>query len=220
MHTGHKERLRQKAMRNISSLEPHEIIELILNFSIIRKNTNPLAHQLLNEFGSIANVIDTDFSKLIEVEGLGESSAMLLKLIPALGNAYANSRCKTYSTITCPLEAYDYFRTIFKTDNKQSLYALCLDKYDRIISVINLGHTKIDNLDFDVKNTIQVIINNKPARVYIAQNRIDDEQFPTNLELEILSKIEKHLKIFGTVLQDYIVQKDGEFCSYKSIGLI
>ena len=84
LHSGHKQRLRQKALKNFDVLAEHEIIELVLNFGIVRQNTNPIAHDLIKKFGSASNVFNAGYDELIKVKGLGEVSACLLSLIPKL----------------------------------------------------------------------------------------------------------------------------------------
>ena len=112
IHDGHKQRLRERALKDFDTLAQHEILELLLNFGIVRKNTNPLAHNLLLKYGSLSNVMNADLSSLLKVDGLGEVGATLLTLIPKLCNAYSKSRCAAYSKITNTAEAGEYCRNL------------------------------------------------------------------------------------------------------------
>ena len=85
LHEGHRGRLKERFLeQGIDSFEPHNILELLLFYSIPRKDTNEIAHELLKSFGTLKGVFDADFNDLIKVDGIKENSATLLKLIPAI----------------------------------------------------------------------------------------------------------------------------------------
>ena len=89
----------------LDSFEPHNILELLLFYSIPRKDTNETAHLLLKRFGSLSAVFDAPFSELIKVKGISESSATLIKLIPALSRAYLSDKAKHTKEIDSPEKA-------------------------------------------------------------------------------------------------------------------
>ena len=79
MHDGHRARLKNKRIAaGPDILTDHELLEMLLFFSIPQKNTNELAHQLINTFGSIEKVLSADYYALQTVPGIGPASAMLL----------------------------------------------------------------------------------------------------------------------------------------------
>ena len=88
-HAGHRERLRKKfLLGDIDSLEDHEILELALFYAIPRKNTNEISHNLLDKFGSIPAIFDAPINALKGVNGIGESSAVFIKLMCSLTRLY------------------------------------------------------------------------------------------------------------------------------------
>ena len=73
VHEGHRERLRQKVIKNgMHSLAEHEVLELILFYSLAQRNTNDLAHKLINRFGSVAAVLDAPQEQLLEIKGISK----------------------------------------------------------------------------------------------------------------------------------------------------
>lgn len=88
-HEGHRERLKNRFLTSsLDNFEPHNILELLLFYSIPRQDTNEIAHALLDRFGSLKGVFDADFSELIKIKGIKENSATLIKLIPQISRAY------------------------------------------------------------------------------------------------------------------------------------
>ncbi len=205
LHDGHKDRLRQKALTNLDTLQPHEVIELLLNFAIVRKNTNPIAHELINKFGSISNIMDADLSQLVQVEGLGEVSATLLVLIPKFCNIYNKSKCAKYSKITCSAEASDYFRTLMGCLNHEECYALCLDKYDRIKSCIKIASGNFDSINIDIKTATEKIVKAFPDKIYFSHNHMIDSAYPSDADVFFTNNLAKELKLHNIELIDHIV---------------
>ena len=78
IHAGHRERLNQKLLSNCSVLNDHELLEALLFCAIPRVDTNPLAHKLIKEFGSVQNVFNADPKQLVRVDGVGKKTASLI----------------------------------------------------------------------------------------------------------------------------------------------
>ena len=88
LHSGHRSRIRDKFVASeFDNFNDHEIIEMLLFYSIPRVDTNPIAHELLNHFGSLSSVLDSTIESLKDF-GLSERSATFLNMIPELSMAY------------------------------------------------------------------------------------------------------------------------------------
>ena len=88
LHKGHRERLRQSYIENgPDGMHEHQLLELLLTYAIPRRDTNPIAHRLLDKsaFGSLWEVLSAGPKELMAVEGIGESAAVLLSLVGAMG---------------------------------------------------------------------------------------------------------------------------------------
>lgn len=84
-HAGHRERLRHDFLeRGLEAMHPHQVLELLLFYSIPRIDTNNIAHEMLNKFGSIAGVFNAPIGELRDIHGVSENTVVLLKMIPQL----------------------------------------------------------------------------------------------------------------------------------------
>ena len=89
LHDGHRQRLIQRFLEeDLDNFEPHNVLELLLFYAIPRKDTNELAHVLIDTFGSLKGVFDAPYEELIKVAGIGPNTAALLKLVPSLTRTY------------------------------------------------------------------------------------------------------------------------------------
>lgn len=108
LHKGHRKRVRDRFLKErLEGFEPHQVIELLLFFSIPRRDTNPAAHRLINRFGSVDGVLKADKEELVEVEGIGEKSAELFHLLQLAIQRYLTSREDTSSRLINRREVMD-----------------------------------------------------------------------------------------------------------------
>ena len=126
-HDGHRERLRQRFLTSADSFEDHELLELILFYSIPRKNTNEIAHHLLNRFGSIKGVLDASVEALTEVNDIGENTAIYLKAIARLVLKYSVSEQKDDGLLKSPTALSSFLKTLFIGTQNESSYILLFD---------------------------------------------------------------------------------------------
>ena len=83
VHAGHRQRLRERFLRGgPDDLAAHELLELLLGYAMPRVDVNPLAHRLIERFGSLSGVTEASVEELMSVSGVGEYTACLIRLLP------------------------------------------------------------------------------------------------------------------------------------------
>ncbi|MBQ1974628.1 MAG: DNA repair protein RadC, partial [Ruminococcus sp.] len=93
LHAGHRQRMKQRFIDyGFQGMQQHEILEILLYYAIPRKDTNPLAHRLLDRYGSFAKVCDSPVDELQRDFGMSKSAAVLLKMIPELARTYSETK--------------------------------------------------------------------------------------------------------------------------------
>ena len=103
MHENHRERMKRRFLKEgLDNFEPHNVLELLLFYYIPQKDTNEIAHALIERFGTLSDVLDASFDDLICVPGIKEHSATLLKMIPALSRRYVMEKNRSAAGPTAP----------------------------------------------------------------------------------------------------------------------
>ena len=93
MHDGHRKRLRQRFLEEgLDHFTDVQVLELLLFYCIARQDTNPIAHRLLEHFGSLSRVLEAPVAELCKVEGVGENTAIFLRLVTQAGGFYLKDR--------------------------------------------------------------------------------------------------------------------------------
>jgi DNA repair protein RadC len=124
-HSGHRARMRERFFNTGGSgFEAHELLELALFAAIPKRDVNPLAHQLLDHFGSLSNVFSASEQELMQVPGIGEGTA---RLIAALGSAvhyFGSEWSKGNRTLQNVASVLYHIRTKFPPTQMRDLICL------------------------------------------------------------------------------------------------
>ena len=89
LHEGHRERLRERYRQTgLDHFTDHEVLELLLGYTILQKDTNPIAHALIRHFGDLRAVLNASEEALCQVEGVGPGTAFFLTMLPDVSRRY------------------------------------------------------------------------------------------------------------------------------------
>ena len=156
IHDGHREKMRRRFLQG--GLEPfadHEALELLLYYAIPRRDTNPIAHALMERYGSLTAVLDAPVEDLQKVEGIGESAAILLKLAPQLYRKAKLSDAEQETVLSSVERVGAYLLERFAGEKNEVVYQLCLDRKGRLLACKKLGEGGIASADLDVRRLVE-----------------------------------------------------------------
>lgn len=212
IHEGHRERLRQRFLQEgLQNFQDHNVLELLLFYSIPMKDTNEEAHRLINTFGSLSGVFDANYEDLCKVKGIGGRSATLIKIMPELFKKYEVDKLKNDDVVlnTSELVA-KYASTFFKGVTNEKLYLMCLDSNCRLLEFNLISEGTINASPINIRKIIKcsldcncsnlILIHNHPSGV-VAPSRSDVDA--TVGMIELLSKV-------GLKLSDHIIIGHGD----------
>ena len=136
IHKDHRSRLKHQFVENgIEKLTDIQKLELLLFYAIPQKDTNPIAHRLLNEFGSLSDVLCARHNELMKVDGVKENSATLIRLFGSMLN-YSNRPVEDF-IINASAKAKEYATKFFSHVYVEQFYVFCLTKSDSTTSIIS-----------------------------------------------------------------------------------
>ena len=138
MHEGHRERLKEKLITSPNSLQPHEVLEILLFYAIPRKNTNEIAHQLLNMFdGSLKKVFSADMEILKSIKGVGENTAHFLKTMSKILDLISvDEPIVEKKKITCPMDTLQIVKPLFENATKELFVLLYFSQSKSILTKV------------------------------------------------------------------------------------
>ena len=114
LHKGHRQRLKQRFLSDgLDQFEPHNVLEILLFFGIPQKDTNPIAHELINIFGSLSAAFDAPFEELLKIKGMTENAAVLMKMVPAIFRRYELDKLDQSAVLKNSRDIGQYIKPFF-----------------------------------------------------------------------------------------------------------
>ena len=225
---GHRERIKEKFLKNgIDSFAEYEILELLLTYCIPRKDTKPIAKELLNKFKSLDNVFKADFDKLSAIDGLGKNSIAFLKLIGDLPSIIYKDELKNKKLVdkeTLKISNKDillkYLRNKIGYEEIEKFYVLYLSSSNEVIEFEENSVGTLDRSSVYPREIYKKIINLNAKSIILAHNHPSDNITPSKCDIELTNEIAKGLKNFGALLIEHIIITKNSYFSFLEEGLI
>lgn len=214
IHTGHRRRVKQEFMaRGLEGWPDHRALEMLLFYAIPQGDVNGLAHDLIDRFDTLAGVLDASADELMKVPGVGEHTAVLLKLITALGGRYQEQRRDFGELVNTPEGAAALLEPHFYGARNEMVYILCLDGKRKALGVRKVAEGSIHAADINVRRIAEAALGLRAAAIYLAHNHISNLAFPSAADWQATDAIRAALGAVGVELVDHLVFVDGDAVS-------
>lgn len=186
MHKDHRSRVKNRFLsEGLDHFEPHNILELLLFYSIPQKDTNELAHALINRFGSLENVFDAPYQDLLTVPGIKEHSATLIKMIPALARRYSIEKNKVSESL-CDVDAWGkYFVSRYIGVDVETVFLLLLDNKFNVIDCVKLHEGSVSSSAVNIRKMTEIIFSRKAPMVVLAHNHPSGIAIPSAADIAL-----------------------------------
>ena len=221
MHEGHRERLRQRYIREgIDNFSEHEVVELILSYAIPRINVNPIAHCLVKRFGSLSGVLEAGVGELCAVDGIGPASAVLIKLFSDVGRKYQLSKCGKRPLLNTIAAIGRYCVALTYGLAYENLFVICLDAQKRLINAVQIEEGTPGEIQIQVRKLIEVAIQNKADSIVLTHNHPSGSAMPSDNDIMSTNQIITSFKTVGIPVIDHIIVSEMRYTSMTEMGLI
>ena len=219
---GHRERLRKKFLASgFDSFLPHEVLEILLTYSIPRKDTKPIAWALLKRFGgSLSDVLDAPEEELLKVKGLGPSSIVLLKLMRGVMRSYSLEKIKDRKQIDTPADVVDFCKASLHGKQEEAFEVMYLTVRNTVIAVERICEGTLNRADISPRKILEKAFGYNAAGLIFIHNHPSGEPKPSSEDenlTETLSRIATPLQI---AVLDHIIVGRGKFYSMKSRNFV
>ena len=213
VHDGHRKRLREKYITGKESFKEHELLELLLGYAIPRKDTNPIAHNLLDKFGSLQNVFKADANLLTTVDGVGENTANFLNLVGYV-NSFSSKEENAKKALSNIEQAKEMLVNLFEGLDHEVFYVLYLNDKNKVITMSKLDDNSKNSVTVDFKEITAGILINKPSAIIIAHNHFAKYPAPSKEDDIVTKKIYSLLQLYEVNFYDHLIISGKEVYSY------
>ena len=215
-HTGHRERMKAEFLvRGLEGWPDHRVLELLLFYTIPQGDVNDLAHELVERFGSLAGVLDASVEELKKVKGVGDHTAVFLRMLPAVLGRYQGARTRLSAIINSPEEAYAWLEPYFFGARNEMVYVLCLDGKRQVLGVRKVAEGSIELAEVNTRRIAEEAIGLRAVQIYVAHNHVSNLAIPSQADWLTTDTLRGALRPIGIELIDHLVFVDGDMVSLK-----
>ena len=219
LHDGHRNRLKNRFLNEgLTNFEDHNVLELLLFYSIPRSDTNEIAHELLNKFGSLHGVFEAGMEDLMSVNGISRHSAVLIKMIPELFVVYGRDKVRDIQKINSSDDAKQFFIPRFYGKVREEVQLVLLDDKMNIIKWVKIYEVSVNSANVPIRKIVEIAIENRATNVIIAHNHPTGLILPSKDDLRATAKVREALALVDVKLLDHVIVSDNEAASLKDSG--
>ena len=221
IHDGHREKMRRRFLNSgLESFADHEALELLLYYAIPRRDTNPIAHALMERYGSLSAVLSAPVEDLKKVEGIGESGAVLLRLVPQLYRKARLAEAEQETVLSSIERVGAYLLDRFEGERQEVIYQLCLDRKGRLLACKRLGEGGVTSAELDIRRMMENAIFTNASAVVLAHNHPSGIALPSQEDYHTTDRAKAALETIGVQLLDHIIVADGDLVSMAESGFL
>ena len=200
LHASHRARLKARFCRQgMEGFEDHNVLELLLFYAVPRCDTNPIAHRLMERYGSLSAVFDAPVEDLVRVEGVGQHAAVLIKMIPALAARYCEDRFSVNKKLPSYEEVGAYLVSHFLGRQTESVFGLFYS-------------SDLKFLD-SAREIAQHAILKNASYVVLAHNHPQGIPIASATDLDVTRELRAFLSQMEVRLLDHFIVAEGRFSS-------
>lgn len=224
VHGEHRRRMKQKFLENgLDVMHDHEVLELLLYYAIPRMDVNPVAHRLLERFGSLHAVFEAPAEELLRIDGIGENAATLLHLAMELFRRYdIDSRHhaleSTRMSTTEMLGTYlaPYFRGL----THEVARIACLDNRGIVICCEEIASGTVGEVALSPRKVVEIALRRNAVGVALAHNHPHGLALPSREDIGLTKQIKQALQTVGVQLLEHVIVAGEEFVSMADSGML
>ncbi len=222
VHTGHRKRMRERFLKSgAESFADHELIEMLLYNTYPRRDTNELAHKILNEYGnSLSMLIEADPNDLMFKCGLNENTAIFFPIMTELLRRYSLERFSKRKVMDSSDIAGEYAVYLLSHEKRECFYAICLDAQSRLINAALVSHGIINQTNVYIRNVVEAVIKYNAVSVILAHNHPSGKLIPSESDIITTVSIIKVLNSIDVNVVDHIIVADDKYMSMADEKLI
>lgn len=221
-HTGHRNRLKKRFQsEGLDSFELHNVVELLLFYGMPQRDTNQLAHTLVEEFGSLSAILDAGPQQLMSIKGVGENTATLLSLIPQVCRRYYQEKAELpapqdnyVDILGRRLVAASIGRTV------EVVYLFCFDNRMKELYFGVIGEGILDTVNVMTRKVAEIAIRCEATCIVLGHNHPTGFALPSSTDRQNTLELRRMLAPLSIRLLDHIVVAGDDFVSMAQSGYL
>lgn len=220
-HDGHRQRLRKRFEKEgLSGFEEEKILEMLLYYVIPRRDTAPIAKALLDQFGTLPEVLEASVGALAKVPGMGESAASFIHFIMELNRNYYIRRTEGRKVLKTVEQCGEYLMPRFVGCQDEMICVLCLDARCGIKGCKILGQGTVSSATVPTRKIVEFALSVNAVSVVLAHNHPGGIAIPSREDIESTKQVAAALESVGILLADHLIIAADDYTSLSESGVL
>lgn len=221
IHSEHRKRVKKKFKTSgLEHFECHEVLELLLYYAIPQKDTNPIAHELIRKFHNFTNVLDASIDELVEVDGIKEHTALLIKLIPAVMRRYHIEKSHEIQFIRDQRMAKDFITQRYDCSEVENFFIFCLRADNSILDSTILSMGTCSRVEVQIRELTEYVLKNKCNKIIISHNHPNGNVIPSDEDIVMTQKLDQSCILNDIEIVDHVIISTDDVYSFQKTGLM
>jgi DNA repair protein RadC len=217
----HRKRLKERFIVNgLNASKDYEILELILTFSIAQKDVKPLAKELIKKFKNFRGVVDAPIKEIEKVNGIGQHSAILIKLIKEASNHYLKEKTLETDVISSPAALLKYLKSTMSSLKDEHFRVLFLNSKNEIIKDETVQKGTVDETPVYPRKILTKALEVNAVSLIFAHNHPSGYPSPSHHDRKLTNTLIEAAQTFSIKIHDHIIIGKNGYFSFKEEGLI
>ncbi len=207
MHEGHREKMRDRFIQDkgFENFEDHQILELLLYYANARSDTNPLAHELLDQFGSLKGVLEARPEQLMQVKGVGKQAATLISMVVPLTRVWHRCALEEPLRIGNSREAENYCLSILAGERTERFYVVALNSRCCVLGRRKISEGSLSEVSAYPRMVMETALNYNAHSVLLCHNHPGGTCAPSAEDLSSTLQLQRLLGGGGILVLDHII---------------
>lgn len=215
LHKDHRQRVKKEFLRQgfSDSTPPHKILEMLLFYSIPRSDTNETAHLLLEHFGSISGVLDADINELKKIKGVGENTAILLKLMVPVIRRYINGKTADKNCFQSVDEVGEFLMRKYMGFSKEIFAITSFDNKGRLLGFDVISEGNLATVTVTTRSVVEKVIQRNAGCIVLSHNHPGGQATPSDTDIQTTVRLCEAIRNLNVTVIDHIILCDDDYVS-------
>jgi DNA repair protein RadC len=212
-YINHRSRLRARFRKaGADGMHDYELLELLLTYSIPRRDVKPAAKKLIEKFGSLSGVLDAEQKELEGVKGLGAMLASLIRLVKELYSTYLSEEIMERDVLSSPESVLNFVRVKLAGLTNEAFMVIYMNVKNEVIEHTLLYEGTVDNVAVYPRRVIESALSHHASGIILIHNHPSGNTMPSGEDRVLTQEIAQTANTLDIrVLDHLIVGKDGYF---------
>jgi len=221
IHDGHRQRMKTRYLEEgLDAFDDHQVLELLLFYCIHMKDTNELAHEMIDEFGTLAILLEANPKEISQRCKVSENVALLVSLIPSLARRYFKGKWVDKPVLNSSTKAGEYTVSLFVGRTYEAFFVICLDAQNRVNHAALVHEGTINEAPVYPRLIVETALRHQANAVILAHNHPGGTLQPSDADRAITKKISTALEAISIQVADHIIVAGDKYFSFAEKGLL